>query len=101
MAVEHTPQARATDFMNRGAVIETARRAVRICSLAAIPAGLIANILLPRLVASIYGLAPAIMVDTIYIQTVCPLVKGQLHLFWRTLGFLAAQVRLRPLGNRV
>ena len=63
------------------------KTAIRICSLAAIPAGLIVSMLFPRFVASVFGMAPAIMADAIYVQAVCPLVKGQLHLFWRALGY--------------
>ena len=63
------------------------KTAIRICSPAAIPAGLIVSMLFPRFVASVFGMAPAIMADAIYVQTVCPLVKGQLHLFWRALGY--------------
>ena len=60
---------------------------IRICSLAAVPAGLIVSMLFPRFVAAVFGMAPAIMADAIYVQAVCPLVKGQLHLFWRALGY--------------
>jgi hypothetical protein len=63
------------------------KTAMRIWSLAVIPAGLIITMLFPRFVAWVFGLAPAIVLDAFYVQTVCPLVKGQLHLFWKALGY--------------
>ncbi len=86
---------RLPNIMKRRSAVGTA---IRIWSLAAIPAGLIVTVLFPRFVAWAFGLAPAVMADAFYIQTVCPLVKGQLHLFWRALGYAPALAAHRLFG---
>ena len=62
------------EIMKHRSAVKTA---IRIWSLAAIPAGLIVSMLFPRFVASVFGMAQAIMADTICVQTVCPLIPNR------------------------